>query len=406
MYIRFWLISLILVIASSYSVAQNDFRKGYIVEKSGEVVTGFINFKSNSSNAKQCFFKADSLGKVVSYNPFDITAYRFTDGKYYVSKKVADGDLTVDVFLECLISGKATIYYCERENADHFYIEKDGHLKEIHNKSRNIRTKGFDAGVMETNQYKGVLKYCFQDCPEILPKVDNAPLDKKTLIKLSKEYHERVCKDEACIIYEKQFRKHVFQIGFDVSYAPLGNLRYKNNDFDFNARSTFQFAANVLGQVNLDEDNRYFLQLSLGYFINKVELLNVDKISLFILPPYNIRYEYSLFRPALSLKYKLRMGKFYPFCSLGFYTGFQLTDKGTLTDKAGKNKVEFDKGGVGFDLYFSPNKIFYGGIGELGFDYKFLSLKRNAAFSIFIDKSTSTTTFRSFGVGIKNGFYF
>jgi hypothetical protein len=50
----------------------------------------------------------------------------------------------------------------------------------------------------------GLLKYAFGDCPQIFPLINKAKFENKSLIDITKRYHDIKCDGEKCIIYEKQ----------------------------------------------------------------------------------------------------------------------------------------------------------------------------------------------------------
>jgi hypothetical protein len=78
----------------------------------------------------------------VVYLPEDIDAYRITNSKYFVSKKVTINGIETNVFLECLISGVATIYYTSWKQKDVFFLEKDGALTQLNNDQVKITGDG------------------------------------------------------------------------------------------------------------------------------------------------------------------------------------------------------------------------------------------------------------------------
>jgi hypothetical protein len=123
----------------------------------------------------------------------------------------------------------------------------------------------------------------------------------------------------------------------------------------------------------------------------------------YMLGPYDVTYEYSFIRSMVSLKYKVKFGNFYPFCSAGFFIGKYLTDKGIMHDRTSDHDVRFNRGGAGPIAEKFTGKIIYGVIGEFGFDYRFLSKQRNAAFSIYFENSFSSPTINAISLGIKQG---
>jgi hypothetical protein len=234
---------LLLFYATAYS--QYGFRPGYIVKLDGGTEDGLINLHGSAFNAKKCEFKKDSTSAPVIYLPTDIEAYRIKDSKYFISKKVLINNVETNVFLECLISGKVSVYYTNWDSQDIYFSEKDGVLTEIDNNLIDIERDGNKYEV-HSNQYKRVLKSNFMDCPAMFPKVDNADFSKKTLIKLSKEYHDYVCKDEQCIIYEKKQSKIHVRLGGDFAYG-TSKLKYANPGLYFSCDpiSCYQFNINA-----------------------------------------------------------------------------------------------------------------------------------------------------------------
>lgn len=180
--------------------AQNDYKPGYVIHLNGEKEEGLINFKDSKFNAKKCSFKKDENADRIDYLPFEIIAYRFNDSKYFESKSVTIEKDSINLFLECLISGMSTIYYTSWKSKEYYFIEIADEIYEINNNEENKDINGV-LYRRKSNQYKSVLKYLLRDCPSVVTKLDNAEFSKKSLIKLSKEYHDYVCDDKQCIIY-------------------------------------------------------------------------------------------------------------------------------------------------------------------------------------------------------------
>jgi hypothetical protein len=109
MKLRFLLLIALIFCVNAYS--QYGFRPGYIEKHDGTTEDGLINLHGSGFNAKKCEFKKTEESASVVFLPEDINAYRITNSKYFVSKKVTINGIETNVFLECLISGVATIYY-------------------------------------------------------------------------------------------------------------------------------------------------------------------------------------------------------------------------------------------------------------------------------------------------------
>lgn len=238
--------------------SQYDYKPGYIIKNDGETEEGLIYFKTSGYNATTCNFRKDKDAEPVIFSPGDIKAYRFTDSKYFESKKVPINNQEILVFLECLISGKSTIYFTQLNSNNYYFIEIEGELHEINNALLEKVRDGV-AYQVPSKQYVRVLKYLYKDCPSVVQKLDQSDFSKKTLINLSREYHEYVCKDEPCIIYEKKIPKNRFLLGFDLSYG-ISSFKFADPHFDMSMKPKNLIQAGVFSQINLTEEGTFNLQ--------------------------------------------------------------------------------------------------------------------------------------------------
>jgi len=206
--------------------AQTDFRPGYIVKLNNDTVFGTIDYRGDKLMGEVCRFKKNE--SETNYSPNDISEFRFIDSKYFVSKKI-DGK---NVFLEFLIKGKVGIYYLRDYKGDHYYLEKDSiPITEIPYE-KGIKYVENTAYWHESKRHIGVLNYFMQDAPDLQKRI--ASLKEPThenLISLAEDYHNKVCKDRACIIYEKKI--NLFQLNIDIvggliNYQNAENLDIKN----------------------------------------------------------------------------------------------------------------------------------------------------------------------------------
>jgi len=247
--------------------AQENIQSGYIITKTNDTIRGYIQ-NDNINQFTGCTFRTDKNMPAVNYKPNDILAYRLTDnGKFFISKEVPTEQGAKVQFLEYLIQGKASMYFM-RDDMEHFYIQKeDGKLIELSERPVMLWSK--EAGLYyKTPKYKGKLKYILSDCPEISSEIDRLRLYPENLIKLAKDYHEKVCNTEECIIFEKKIKPVHFK--FDV----LAGISY--NDFRFNKENYTekQLGSFVGGRVEVD--NLFFsikkltlnAGLNLQYFSN------------------------------------------------------------------------------------------------------------------------------------------
>lgn len=180
--------------------AQTDFRQGYIVKNTGDTLYGQIDYRGDILMSSICRYK-HSDNTITEYSPNDIKCYRFIDSKFYVAKKVNNKY----VFLEYLIKGIVNIYYMRDDKGDHYYLDKEGEkLTEIPYEE-GIITVNNKKMIRESTMHIGFLNYYMQDAPNIQSQIQSIRRpNHRGLISLAEDYHNAVCSDEKCIVYEKK----------------------------------------------------------------------------------------------------------------------------------------------------------------------------------------------------------
>ena len=209
------LFALLCLIAND--LLSQDFQPGYIITNSNDTIYGFVNNRSFIENSRTCEFKKDNNSEIIHYRPFEINAYRFNDGKFYVSKEVKIDSTKQKVFLEYLIKGKANFYYMRIPMGDYYFLQKENDTTIFVLKSDEVYLR-YDGTnnkwvfseektiqkTFQSNIYIGTMKYIFRDAPQLYGKIEKTKLDNKSLIALGQDYQKMVCQDENCIVYEKK----------------------------------------------------------------------------------------------------------------------------------------------------------------------------------------------------------
>jgi hypothetical protein len=205
--------------------AQTDFRPGYLVNTNGDTLRGEIDYRGDILMGEVCRFRLNSSDKTIAYSPDDIIEFKFNGSKYFVSKEVKGRK----IFLEFLIKGKVNVYTHKDQRAEHFFIEKAGlGLSEL-TYEEGITYKDNTPIEFKSTTHIGLLNMYMQDAPEFQSRI--AKMDKpkqKWLIDLAKDYHNKVCKDEKCIIFEKELPFLIVNLEIVA-----GVNIYKRNGTDF-----------------------------------------------------------------------------------------------------------------------------------------------------------------------------
>lgn len=310
--------------------AQSDFRDGYIIHNNNDTVNGFINYKGNKANAKKCIFREDMQSENQTFTPDEIKGYRFTDSKYYVSKIVNEGNKKEQVFLEYLIDGIVDIYYYRDEQGDHYFVD-DGNdnLLELTTERKEVIVNN-TRYINENKRYIGLLKSVFKDSPSIYQKVDNVDLNHKSLVTIAHDYHNEICIDEECIIYEKKIPKiknaYGLIIGLNIMsfieiYDFPAELYYlRNNDFGYKILPSI----GVYYKMNIPYINeRLYIQYEGTY--SRMRLTTNSSI---IEPIYSwtiindITLIQNVFNNVCLVKYEFPNGKIKPTMHIGGFAGY------------------------------------------------------------------------------------
>jgi len=257
----FSLIILGLLISQMLS-AQKDFKDAYILLTKKDTLFGKIKNANYSLNAMYCDFQKENSSVVKRYFPDKIYGYRFLEGKYYVSKEIeTEDDETVTLFLEYLINGELDVYfYQESGTINHYLVSKDEMpLKELHYSTSLVTIDGklFEK---ESRPYVGVLGRLTKEYPELREEIVKikTPSHEK-LIKFGRDYHQLVCNNNECVIYEKKIPYRIvleivggykLYYNYDGPIQPYFGLKGYINNPQFSENSYFGLGLIYEGSTN------------------------------------------------------------------------------------------------------------------------------------------------------------
>jgi hypothetical protein len=330
-------------------MAQSDFRNGYIIKNDNDTVHGLINYKGNKANARKCIFKQNIDSENQLFSPNEIKGYRFTDGKNYVSKALGKENILEQIFLEYLINGIIDIYYYRDELGEHYLVDKgNSTMYELKNDEKeelinNVRY------IKESKEYIGILKAIFKDSPTLSKKAETIKLNHKTLIDIAHDYHNEVCNDQECIIYEKELPKVKSTYGFIVGLngMSISETGYITDDLYFIKNSKFGFnifpSIGLYYKINMPfENERLYFQYEGTY--SRINLTGSDS---YIESEYHLNYlnDYTLtlntFNNLVLLKYELPNAKIKPTFQIGGFARYFFK-----TEYTQNLEVKFESGGT------------------------------------------------------------
>lgn len=203
--------------------AQINPQPGYIITLENDTIQGQIDFRLDKQHAVQCLFCAAGHTDFERYLPGEIYAYRFLNGgKFYVSREVELNGQSRHVFLEYLVNGIVSLYYLDDEAGEYYFWEntENGDFKTVF----LARTYSAYATVPEEGQREQRLRQLYpayeilRKSPKVVDKLWKSDVNKKTLTRLTVEYHEEVCTSpQACVQYEYKQNTSRLKLAFHVS---------------------------------------------------------------------------------------------------------------------------------------------------------------------------------------------
>jgi len=381
--------------------AQTNFIPGFIITNEQDTVYGYIDYRGDKRNAEYCSFRLDQSTKPIVYNPFDIKGFRYSGGKYYVSMRMKseNGNLK-DIFAEFLVDGIANLYYF-RDDLEHYLIEKENSdIIELSNVNETVYYNGTEYK-RATSKYIGILRGAFSDCMEIQNDVYDVELSQKSLINITKEYHDLMCSDEKCIIYQKDIPVFKFQfapylaintssltfLGEEyLSYFEIDRIVYPAIGVMLNS-SLPRINDKIFLQINLEISQQNYYGINTNFYGDAFHELFIHELC--------IKTNY-------SLKYTYPKGIIRPTGSVGVGFASAIMEKSTELIQNMYGEITIND-----DPFYEPNQFYYTFRSELGFELHYPKRTYFASFYLSNDRLFSTyyANAKYINAGLYAGFF-
>jgi hypothetical protein len=208
---KYLILSLVLLQPLLVISGQKFFKPGYVVTNRNDTIRGLVSLQTKSDYSKMCSYMDSEKKEKKIYTPEEISSYCIENKMLFQSKEIEINKVKTRVFLEYLVNGIADLYYLYQPDGDIYFITKDTVLIPLTNRPKSVTVNEDVIGMRpdiktyegESNQYKGVLRYLFQDSPEVVKEIEGTAFNHKSLIKITKNYHNSISKDKKCIVYSK-----------------------------------------------------------------------------------------------------------------------------------------------------------------------------------------------------------
>jgi len=317
---KIFLINLLLCFILIRVSAQSDYAAGYIVKNNGDTLKGRIFLSAANIYSSKCMFRPNEMASDEKYLPEDLKSFKLDDGLFFVSRDIVMEGQTRKVFLEWVVKGKINLFvYSNPGNSNRYYMEKaDTGFYELRNTTSTVNVNGV-AGVLdqkENREYISTLAILLGDCPQITREIYDSKLETKNLKKLSVDYHNIICKDKACLVFERKSKKVSITIGASISYNfstlknPMNSVfAYTQEAYDLIKTTHSNLFA---GGLSLEISNFDFLspRISITTDIAFINANYTHKV-------YGTIYSINMERFSESVKYCFSLNKLRPYISLG-----------------------------------------------------------------------------------------
>jgi len=276
-------------IQSSFS--QNNYKPGYIINKKGDTIQGFIDYKNWEKNPNFITFKYKLENKEKEYSPTDITEFMVQDEIFMSAvvkievSPIHTSDLQFDpsfkykevsTFLQAKVLGEKSLYYLNN-GKDNFYIKNDGEFFIL--KYKKYLEKQNDKNlIIKKENYLGQLLHYLGDCPSINSKIINVKYSQTSLEKLFLFYYDCVNSE---IKYHKKTEKIAAKLGV------LAGLSITSINFESESTDAFRY----LTEVNFNKSTDF----TAGLFFDVIFPRNHKRWSLYnelLFTTYNFKGQY------------------------------------------------------------------------------------------------------------------
>lgn len=228
--------------------AQGNWKAITMYTNGDDSIKGIISYKNQFKTYKFLSVKSEGITKI--YTPATIKAFtiQLDEQKLYFKSLITEGDYSSDdprkmsnspdltltkdtVFAQILLKGKRNLYYYvdNKVYKKHFLIETDtGHALDLVNKSYYTDAARTTIGC--NRAYKSQLRTLLSaDGTISKERINETPFDKKSIVKVVKDYNTANASGAAVPLYEYKEEKFVLDFGV-LAGGNVTSIRFQSND--------------------------------------------------------------------------------------------------------------------------------------------------------------------------------
>ena len=372
-------------------ISQNNFREGFIVKNNNDTVKGIVEYNSNVTNSKYCYFKPSESEKKVRHIPFEIKAYGFNNGRFYESKRILWEKDSINVFLECLVSGKINLY----KYKSNYFVNKENEFYDITEKKIKIKDEYGSEYVKTSNRNRGLLSFLMSDNKKLAKKVNTISFSHKSLTKIVDKYNQN--KKSSSKTYNNTLPFFKLNLGL-ITSLNRSKIDFSSNGSIYDYLTTGDYNVTYLSYgVSLDfmyprisERFSIYSELTRNNIVYDV---TTEKKSLSSIRYDNTRLDQDALKFAFGVNYHFINYKVKPFISIGGggYYNFKIDNSSKYTLKyESLNSIH------SYNRYeiFEPEKVYLFLCAGLGASYE-INEKLSVKATIRYDQTGSIGSYHS-----------
>ena len=196
-------------LASNYLANVDGYLPGYIITTERDTIDGFIILAEHNFNSSSCAFKKSLDAPSRTYTPTELAGYVITNKKQYLSHNISPQGGTLMVFLECIVDGKASLYFYK----DRFFMKTATTTEELITQKSDLATTGGNFSI-DLPVYKGTLQKEMTDCSTIHQDLKNTAFDNKHLKQLFLSYND--CVGAPVTVFESDTNRSSVKFGLSL----------------------------------------------------------------------------------------------------------------------------------------------------------------------------------------------
>jgi len=192
-------------VTSNELSAQKWIKEGYLIDNDSDTLQGWIDMRKSLKNVEFVWFSTSSDGNFTPVEASTLQGYTLLDGLHMISRQVSINGVTRVRFIEYLVDGIVDLYLVNEDGQYYYLIEIEGKEPLLLDDTNKSLERDDETYIVKSHQYIGALKAAMADCPDLFPQIETMTLSSVNLVKLSHDYHDRMCSPGApCLVYQRE----------------------------------------------------------------------------------------------------------------------------------------------------------------------------------------------------------